>query len=353
MKNRIFIFLLMLPCFSLLAQGRTELLQAMTDSCRLDRYPGIHSILIARGDSIVYEQYFNGFNRDSLHDMRSSFKAVTALLTGIAIDRRLIRSTSEPVFNWFPAGDSLIKKDSRRRAMTIQDLLNMQSGLDCEEFNGTHDCEDAMTQTANWLDYALQIPLKNMPGHIWSYTSCDPVILGGIVSKAAGYPVTELARQFLFEPMGIKKYRWTIDPAGNAMTAGSFYLRPVDMLKLGQLVNQRGKWHGKHLISSSWIHKVSNPEIAIPGFSFARSSRSQLLIPQQTFYGNYWYRELLKTENFSEELLFASGNGGQYIILVRRLNLVVVFTQGNYNTWRAKQAFDILARYIIPALKGG
>jgi len=87
----------------------------------------------------------------------------------------------------------------------------------------------------------------------------------------------------------------------------------------------------------------------ISDFSFAKVSRSQNLIPQTTFYGGFWYRERTKTKTLNEELLFASGNGGQYIFIIKRLHLVVVFTQGNYGSWKAKKAFDILGNEILPA----
>jgi len=340
--------------FSIYAQGqhttRNSLLRQMTDSISKNRYSGIHSVLIAKNNQLIYERYFNGFTRDSLHDSRSSFKSVTSLLVGIAIDKGLIKDIDQKIYEFFPEY-SYLKTDPLKKLLTIRNLLEMKSGYDCEEFNDAKDCEDEMSLSKNWVKYALALPMKDKPGEVWSYTSVDPVILSGVISKAAHMSVMAFARKYLFEPLGITAYKWTVDPSGNGMTAGSFYLRPVDMLKIGQLVKDKGVWQGKRIVSTKWIARSTLCDIAIPDFSFMRFTKSKVSIPQPAYYGFYWYREMIRTKDMQENLLFASGNGGQYIFVVENLNLTVVFTQGNYGSSRAKQAFDMLARYILPGLK--
>jgi CubicO group peptidase (beta-lactamase class C family) len=135
------------------------------------------------------------------------------------------------------------------------------------------------------------------------------------------------------------------------MTAGSFYMLPADMMKIGEMICQKGIWNGQRIVSADWLEKSTAAPVPIPDFSFVQFSKSAIAIPQPTFYGYYWYREDIKTNAFHENVLFASGNGGQYIMLIERLGIVVVFTQGNYNSWKAKRAFDLLARFIVPAFK--
>jgi CubicO group peptidase (beta-lactamase class C family) len=174
------------------------------------------------------------------------------------------------------------------------------------------------------------------------------MILSGVISKVSGMTVMDFAKKYLFSPMGITDYKWTTDPAGHGMTAGSFYMKPADMLKIAELVLHQGKWNGKQLISQKWIAESTAGNIQIPNFSFMGSSRSMVALPQSAYYGYYWYHELIKTNAFQHDVLFASGNGGQYIFIIKSLDMVVVFTQGNYGSWKAKQAFEILAKYIIP-----
>jgi CubicO group peptidase (beta-lactamase class C family) len=327
------------------------LLKEMSDSIAQNKFTGIHSVLISQRSKMVYEHYFNGFTADSLHDSRSSFKSVTALLVAIAIDKGLIKNTNEKVYSFFSDYTPFKNDSPAKRAMTIQNLLDMESGFDCEEFNDTKNCEDEMGLSKDWVKFSLDLPMKNDPGKVWAYTSCNPMIISGIISKVAHMSVMAFAEKNLFGPLGITNYRWTVDPAGNGMTAGSFFIRPADMLKIGQMVRDGGQWKGKQIISTKKINTFTSAKIPIPDFSFVKSARSKVAIPQQTFYGDYWYREQLKTPNLQEDVLFASGNGGQYIFIIKRLQLVVVFTQGNYGLRKAKQAFDLLARYILPSFE--
>lgn len=325
-------------------------LDEMTTQIENNTYPGIHSVLIARGDSLLYERYFNGYNRDSIHDTRSAFKSITSLLAGIAIDRGFIKDVQQPVLSFFPEYAQSLGKDARKKAMTIKDLLEMKAGFDCEEFDGTKDCENEMATTQDWVKFSLELPMKDDPGTVWAYSSSAPMIISGIISKATGMSTMAFAKKYLFDPLGITHYRWTIDPAGHAMTAGSFYIRPLDMLKIGQLVNNKGVWKGKRIVSSKWIQESTQATIPIPDFSYVRISKTTLAIPQPTYYGYYWYRENIRINSKSrqEEVILASGNGGQYIMIIEDLDLVVVFTQGNYGARVAKQAFDLLIKYILP-----
>ncbi|QGK74009.1 serine hydrolase [Flavobacterium sp. SLB02] len=355
MKNScLFYILLFINIFGI--SGQTEnkihdsLLRQMTDSISGNHYKAIHSVLISRNDQVVYEQYFNGYKRDSLHDSRSSFKSITSLLVGIAIDKGFIKNVDQKVYEFFPEYPFL-KTDKLKKLITIKNLVEMKSGFDCEEFNDTKDCENEMSLSKNWVEYSLNLPMKDKPGEVWAYTSIDPVILSGVIRKATNMSVMDFAKKYLFDPLEISHYKWTIDPSGNGMTAGSFYIRPIDMLKIGQLVKNKGVWEHKQIISKKWILESTLCDITIPDFSFMKSSRSKLGSPQPANYGYYWYKEILKTKDIQENLLFASGNGGQYIFIVENLNLTIVFTQGNYGSFKAKQAFEIMAKYILPNFK--
>jgi CubicO group peptidase (beta-lactamase class C family) len=354
-KPIVVITLLLFVCFKANCQSqlnsRNALLKDMTNEVVANRYAKIHGILIAKNGKTLYEHYFNGFTRDSLHDSRSSFKSITSLLVGIAIDKGFIKDLNQKVYSFFPEYKT-IDDDLGKKEMTIKNLLEMESGFDCDEFsdNGVN-CENTMDTTKDWVKFSLGLPMKNKPGKVWAYTSCDPMIISGILTNAAHMSVMDFADQYLFRPMGITHYKWTVDPAGHAMTAGSFYILPEDMLKIGCMVEDNGVWNGKRIVSAKWIIESTHTAIPIPDFSFVKISKSQVAIPQQAYYGYYWYSERVKTKDFTENVLFASGNGGQYIMIIKRLNLVVVFTQGNYDNWRAKRAFDILAKYILPVFE--
>ena len=203
----------------------------------------------------------------------------------------------------------------------------------------------------DWVKFALDLPLAHQPGAHWAYASADPMIAGEVIARTSHMTVMAFAERYLFQPLGIVRYRWTTDPAHHGMTAGSFYIRPADMLKIGELVANQGVWQGQRIVSAHWLTESTAPRTPIPDFSFVGSSRTKAARPQPTYYGYYWYRERLVTATNSYEVLFASGNGGQYIMLIERLHLVVVFTGGNYHSWKSKLPFEALAKYIVPAFE--
>ena len=345
---------LLLLLLSKVAQAQTTskpALDSLTQRIENNTYSGIHSVLINHKGKLVYEHYFQSFTRDSLHDSRSSFKSITSILIGIAIDHGFINDVNQKVSSFFPNYPGVKKWSDQKKQMTLKNLLEMKSGFDCEEFNGTKDCESAMTESDDWVRFSLDLPLSHPPGTYWAYTSCAPMILSGVLSNATKMSVMAFADRYLFKPLGISRYRWTKDPAQHGMTAGSFFIRPADMLKIGQMIADGGVWQGKQIVSKKWIAESTKAGIQIPDFSFAGLSRTPLAQPQPTYYGYYWYREKLVTNSFAYTILFASGNGGQYIMLIDELDLVVVFAGGNYNSWKSKQPFNALVNYIIPCFK--
>jgi CubicO group peptidase (beta-lactamase class C family) len=126
--------LLSLESFGQVNHKTISSFEAMTQAIEKNHYPNIHSIIIAHGNQTIYEHYFNGFSQGSLHDTRSSFKSITSLLLGIAIDKGYIKNVNQKVYMFFPEYASSFNNDPRKKAMTIKNLLQMESGLDCEEF---------------------------------------------------------------------------------------------------------------------------------------------------------------------------------------------------------------------------
>ncbi|MEL6674791.1 MAG: serine hydrolase domain-containing protein [Bacteroidota bacterium] len=343
MKTFFFLFLALLSVRAGLAQPTAQdILLELTPQLNTDTYPKIDGILVKVGDEMILEAYLNNFGKDSLHDTRSAFKSITSLLTGIAIDQELLSLTDS--LGWF-FPELKGKPQARIRVM---DLLAMKSGLNCEEFYGIGpDCETEMWDTEDWIAYCLAVEVKDAPGMNWAYTSIEPMLLGEVIARASGKSIMEFARQYLFEPLDITQYRWTLSPKERGMTAGSFYMRPLDMMKIIQLVKQEGNWQGKQIVSKTWLKKSTTCNTDID-FSFVRYSRMKNAQYSSANYGYYWYREVLRYEGIETEVLFASGNGGQYMMHIPDYDALVVFTGSNYGNWRNKLPFEILLKYVIP-----
>lgn len=332
-------------------------LTAQYDSLRLDsmhqliadgQYPNIHAVLIQQSAELKYEAYFGGYTADSLHDTRSAFKSVTSLLTGIALDKGFLESVDIPLLQFFP---DFKPEDQRKKQITLRHLLEMKGGFRIDEFYGIGpEVEDDMWETDDWIDYSLKVPMKDDPGLNFAYSSCEPLLVGAALTHAFNKSVMDFSREYLFEPLGITEYRWTVTPKGYGMTAGSFFMKPRDMVKLGELVLREGTWQGQSIISSPWV-RTSTRCLTPIDFSFVRYSRLDNAQLQSARYGYYWYKERLRYQGIDTVVLFASGNGGQYIMILPDWDMVVVFTGGNYGNWRGKLPFEILLKYILPSFE--
>lgn len=299
-----------------------------------NNYPGISSVLILRNNTLVFEAYFNDFDKDKLHSTRSASKAITSLLVGIAIDKQYIHSVDESVFTYFPEYSGKINHwDPRKNDISIAHVLSMTSGVKGNE--------DAMYPTNDWIKFYLDQPLVSDPGSSFSYATSGVVTLGNIITRASSMSIPEFADKFLFEPMGIENVRWPITNSlnnqGLAMTGGGLNMRPRDMAKIGQLILNKGLWNGGQLVSSSWInestrkHATSNFKGEDFGYLWRMRDRS---INDQTIHS-----------------IEAWGNGGQFIMVFPDLDLVTVFTGEYYGQFpEMEQAFGLVDEYILPAV---
>jgi CubicO group peptidase (beta-lactamase class C family) len=344
MKNTCLAILILLTTIGQAQPAETPLAREIKEKIADKMYSKIDAIIVKHNDKIILEEYFNGFGKDSRHDTRSAFKSITSLLAGIAIDKKLI-ALDDSLGRFFPE-----LKDNGKRRIRVRDLLEMRSGLNCEEFYEIGpECEGEMFKTEDWVAFCLAVNLVRQPGLNWSYNSNEPMLVGEIIARASGMTIMEFAKLNLFQPLEINNYQWTVSPKGQGMTAGSFYMLPLDMLKIVDLVKQKGNWKGNQIVSASWIKTSTHCHIPID-FSFARYSRIPNAKYESARYGFFWYQENLKYQGIDTEVLFASGNGGQYMMLIPQYGLTVVFAGSNYGNWRGKLPFELLLKYIVPAV---
>lgn len=308
-------------------------------------YPNIDAILVSHHNELLVEEYFNGFEKGNLHDTRSAFKSITSLLTGIAIDQGLF-VLDDKLQRFLPEW-----KNDPRGQISIQHLLEMKSGLDCECFFEIGPCcESEMWDTDNWLNYILNISLRHEPGMNWAYTSVEPELLGVIIQRTSKMTIVEFADNYLFEPLNIKEVDWFLSPEGRGYAAGSFNMKPLDMLKIAQLVLDKGNWKGQQIVSENWISRSTDCKTDVD-MSFVRYARTQNAKYSSAKYGFMWYEEKLQFGEINTRVLFASGNGGQYMMLLKDYDAAVVFSGSNYGNWRGKLPFDILLKYLMPLLE--
>lgn len=305
-------------------------LTAMTTQVYSEAFPGLESVLVYKNGALVFEEYFYNFNRDALHQQRSATKTLMALLAGAAIDSGVIPSIDEKIMPYFDQYINLANDDERKRAITIRNLLSMQSGFDCNDWADSAGNESNMVQTNDWARFILDLPMAATPGTTGSYCSGNVVLVGKIIERATGKPLKAFADDVLFNPLGIKDYEW--DFRADLSNANNFiqaWLRPRDMLKIGMLISDDGVWDGKRIISKDWISELT-----------AQQSRIG-----NTSYGYFFWRRYLIKDGKRYEIPQSSGNGGQKTILLKKYEAIVVFTGGGYN--QQSHSNDLLSKYIL------
>lgn len=325
-----------------------EKLDVMVAAIEAGEFTGVDSVIIARHGRLVFDAYFNGFTAETLHDTRSSFKSVTAILIGIALDRGLITGVDQAVLPLFPHYDEIDNWSEDKNAITVEHLLTMTPGFDAEENFGVGPWrEDDMWPARDWIKFTLDLPMAYTPGRQFAYNTPTSVLLGGVLRQASGEDVPIFAHRELFAPLCIDDYRWSFSKSGQPMTGGSFFIRPRDLAKFGQLYLDGGVWHGRRIVSQDWVARSTQRRFAaLPPGSHKPAELEAI------GYGYHWwtYKDFAGTDLTTA--YFASGNGGQEVFVFPKLDLVVAFTGSNYNEAIGhRQPKELLWYFILPALR--
>jgi CubicO group peptidase (beta-lactamase class C family) len=275
----------------------------------------VHGLLIARHGKLVLEEYFHGAHRGELHDTRSAAKSLTSLLTGAAILHGAPLRLDTPVY----ASMGREAADPRARALAVEHLLTMSSGLDCDDADpDSPGAEDTMQQQSaqpDWYRYTLDLKMVRNPGEKAVYCSTNPNLMGGVLARATGRWLPDLFHEQLAEPLQIQRYALGLTPTGEAYMGGGARFAPRDFMKLGQVLLDGGRWKGRQVVSADWARRSIAPAQALQGRQ----------------YGFLWWLDSYPFRGRKVGAFYAAGNGGQIVMGVPELDLLIAFYGGNYS----------------------
>ena len=298
----------------------------------------IESFLILKDQKLVLEEYFYAYDRTQLHNIHSCTKSVTSLLAGIALEQHGKMNVDKSISSFFPQYDSL--KTEEKKHITLRNVLTMTTGLqENEKYKGYGPDE--------LLHQIFSLPLESKPSEQFNYNSECPNILGGIIYSLEGLQVDEYAKENLFEPLRITNYDWH-KKNGVTQCHSDLYLLPRDMAKIGLLVLNDGKWLGQQIISKKWIKESIKPHVKESEFFnygyqwWHRSKQNKV-----------WWKESTKNREREHDMILALGYGGQYIFVIRDLNIIVVMTASDYNEGNgmALKKVPMVIEEIVPLFK--
>ncbi|MDH4184396.1 MAG: beta-lactamase family protein [Nitrospinota bacterium] len=294
-----------------------------------DEYVTAYSLLVVRNGKLVAEGYCRDMKDiDRLNNIKSATKSVTSMLVGIAIDEGLISSVTDPVYKYIP---EFFDSDEAKRAITIDDLLTMRSGLKWD--NGKDNKTWLTNEPASSLRFMLGRQLEWAPGTYYNYSDLNPQLVSGVMQKVTGLRLKTYADDKIFRPLGITDYYWEAY-GPDQVTYGAFglYLKPRDFARIGLLALRNGQWEGEQLVPRGWM-TVST-----------RAHANQ----NEGGYGYYWWVR----PDFNG--FTGIGHGGQYIYAIPGKDLLVVMTANPYTNWEnvsiKVDKMDILVQMILEAI---
>lgn len=307
--------------------------------------PYVHGFLIARSGTLVLEEYFHGFHRDKAHDTRSASKSLASVLAGAASYAGLGVSEDTPVYDSVDTAYLQGLKDPedpRRARLQLRHLLTMSSGLECDDSDGQSRGNEGTMQSQeempDWYRWTLTLAMVREPGQQAVYCSGGANLIGAVVAGATGRNLSDLMLELIAEPLAIDHYYLNLSPDGVPYMGGGIYWKPRDFMKLAQVILDDGVWNGQRIISERW----------------AKLSRSKLYTMNNKGYGYTWWTIDYPYGDQTVTAFFAAGNGGQIILGIPALDLVIAFYAGNYShptLFRIQEQF--VPEYILPAVDSG
>lgn len=324
-------------------------LAALESAIADDDIKQVTSVLLLLDGKVAYEHYFNGADAETLNDVRSASKSVTALLVGAAIGDGHLPGVQARVYDYFPDFTAKHPVDPRLRGTTLEDLLTMSSLWECDDQNPfSSGNEERMYVTERWLDFALALPVKGFApwmtrpedsphGRAHAYCTANSFVLGAVVERATKMPLADYAAQALERPLGITRSQWNRSPEGIGMGGGGTRYRSRDLARLGELVLAGGRWQGKQRVPADYI---------------AAMVRAQATTDDGSDYGYQWWGLKLPVDGTETTVWAMSGNGGNYVFVMPEKKLVAVVTSKAYNrNYAHAQSRRVLTGFLLPALR--
>lgn len=298
-------------------------------------------LVVIKDKKLVVDWYYNQYWRNHIHDIRSAGKSITALLLGVAIQEGLIQDVEQDVYSFFSPEKYPDMHEDYKKVKLIH-LLDMVSGLDAnsDDYQTPGNAGHWIARD-EWVEYILSIPLAHEPGERWVYADINPVLIGAVIQEKSGMSLRDFAQKKVFEPLGIKEFYWYTNAANQTGAAGNLYLSTLDFAKLGLLAENKGKWMDQQIVDADYMTRLLEEQsTAIGDYN-----------PLADAYGMLWYRCSRTFGGKEVDYLWASGNGGNHLVVVPEENMVIAFTSGAYGQWYPHlRAYFILGK-IFNALQ--
>lgn len=226
-----------------------------------DRGLDVRAFLLLKDCTVVLERYKDGLTRDHNHAVYSVTKSVVSTLAGIQLGDGRLAGIDLPVSRIMRR--PLAARDvqwERASTLTLRNVMNMASGLAYAHNPSHHPIYDLGTDR---FLFALSLEPAAKPGKQFNYSDADASITGAVVASVAGEDLYAFARRALFDPLQMFNHDWWFrDAAGRFPGGWGLRMRPMDMLKLGQLYIQNGVWNDRKVFAPGYPAQAWAPGVS-------------------------------------------------------------------------------------------
>jgi len=311
------------------------------DAAEVEKLLGL---LLIKNGHLIAEGYFNGASAESKALVQSVTKSWTSALVGIALERGCLSGVDRKMLEFFPKQAERIE-DPRKRRITVRHLLQMRSGYPWEETDP--ELWQGLLR-GDLLKLVVDFPLVNDPGAAFNYSNLSSHWLGVIVARACETDLRSFAQEHLFSPLHAELGGWIQDKEGYYVGLGEMHLTARDMGKFGQLYLDRGEYAGRRILPAAWVDDSLR----------SYSEDTWTAEPPQNHVGRYFRKLGYGYQWWSADVAgrrvdFAWGHGGQLIVLLKDLDMVIVATSDPFygrsddESWRHERAsLNLVGKFI-------
>jgi len=280
--------------------------------CEASMLDDLYSVLVIKNGYLVAEAYYNDGSIDDRSNRQSVTKSFTSALVGLAVEQGLV-DIDQKMIETFPEFEDRLE-DARKLETSIEHLLQMRGGYPWEE----EKYLDALF-SQEYVRQIVDLPLIADPGTSFEYSSMSSHWLSVIVERASGLETRAFAQQYLFDPLGIEVGEWTEDKDGYDYGFAELGIRARDMARFGQMYLDDGVVDGQQILPAGWV------QATLTSYTDNRDELNPHRIGrnyENVGYGYQWWTVEAGAHRYSAAL----GHGGQQIVLLPELGMVIVVT---------------------------